>query len=223
MRMRRKKNLEPRVEESDNLLYREPSFFYKREDKEYAYKLDLKEAFGNDNPVVMEIGCGKGGCLKETALAHPELNFLGVERITNVIISALENGKGVKNLKFLNCDAQNLVFFLEKNSIEKILLNFSCPFPKKQYANRRLTNGKFLEIYKKICVPNFTIEQKTDSLDFFEYSLFEYAEKGFEVVEKTYDLYSESGFEEQKLYKTEFEKNFVEQGKPVRYVKVLCK
>lgn len=221
MRMRKKKNLETRVEESgENLLFREPSFFYKREDKEYAYLLNLKEIFANDNPVVMEIGCGKGGLIKRLATAHPELNFIGVEKITNVIISAMENGKGIKNLKFLNCDAQNLVFFLEKNAIEKILLNFSCPFPKKQYANRRLTNGKFLEIYKKICVHNFTIEQKTDSLDFFEYSLSEYEKSGFEIVEKTYDLYAEKGFEDKKIFKTEFEENFVEKGLPVRYVKV---
>lgn len=221
MRMRKKKNLETRVEESgENLLFREPSFFYKREDKECAYLLNLKEIFANDNPVVMEIGCGKGGLIKQLALSHPSLNFIGVEKITNVIISAMENGKGIKNLKFLNCDAQNLAFFLEKNSIEKILLNFSCPFPKKQYANRRLTNGKFLEIYKKICVPNFTIEQKTDSLDFFEYSLSEYEKSGFKIVEKTYDLYAEKEFEDKKVFKTEFEENFVEKGLPVRYVKV---
>ncbi len=219
MRMRRKKNLETRVEQTDNLLFREPERFFTMDNKE-DYKLDLKKIFGNSNPVYLEIGCGKGGLLKEMALNNPEINFIGVEKITNVMVSALENGKGINNLKFINCDAQNLSFILTENSIKKIMLNFSCPFPKKTYANRRLTNEKFLEIYKKICCHDFTIEQKTDSLDFFEYSLSEYEKCGYKIVEKSYDLYAEKSFSDKKIYRTEFENSFIAQNKPIRYVKV---
>ncbi len=148
MRMRRKKNLETRVEQTDNLLFREPERFFTMENKE-DYKIDLKRVFGNFNPVYLEIGCGKGGLLKEMALNNPEINFIGVEKITNVMVSALENGKGINNLKFINCDAQNLSFILTENSIKKIMLNFSCPFPKKTYSNRRLTNEKFWKYIKK--------------------------------------------------------------------------
>ncbi len=219
MRMRRKKNLETRVEQTDNLLFREPERFFTMDNKE-DYKIDLKKVFGNSNPVYLEIGCGKGGLLKEMALNNPEINFIGVEKITNVMVSALENGKGINNLKFINCDAQNLSFILTENSIKKIMLNFSCPFPKKTYANRRLTNEKFLEIYKKIGCHDFTIEQKTDSLDFFEYSLLEYEKCGYKILEKSYDLYAEKDFSDKKIYRTEFEEYFISQKKPIRYAKL---
>lgn len=219
MRMRRKKNLEERVEQTDNLLFREPERFFTMENKE-KYKIDINSVFGNANPVYLEIGCGKGGLLKEMALNNPEINFIGIEKITNVMVSALENGKGISNLKFINCDAQNLPFILNDSSVKKIMLNFSCPFPKKTYANRRLTNSKFLEIYKKIGCCDFTIEQKTDSLDFFEYSLSEYEKCGYRVIEKSYDLYAENNFADKKIFRTEFENSFISQNKPIRYVKV---
>ena len=221
MRMRKKSNLEKRVDKfTDILLVHEDPSSYKREDKETIYKLDLAQVFKNENSIHLEIGCGKGDFIKGLATQNSNINYIGVERITNVIITALEKCENTQNVKFLNCDAQNLSWYLPNNSIEKLYLNFSCPFPKKAYANRRLTNRKFLEIYKNICKPNFIIEQKTDSVDFFNYSLEEYESCGYKVLYKTYDLYSEIGLEEVKKHQTEFEKNFVSQGKKICYCKV---
>lgn len=218
MRMRKKSNLEKRVDKfTENLLVHEDPSSYKREDKESAFKLDLSTVFKNNNPIHLEIGCGKGDFIKGLSENYPKINYIGVERITNVIITALEKCEVLENVKFLNCDAQNLDWYLPTSSIEKIYLNFSCPFPKKAYANRRLTNKKFLEIYKKICIPNFTIEQKTDSVDFFNYSLEQYELAGYKVLFKTYDLYSEDGLENVKKHQTEFEKKFVSQGKKICY------
>lgn len=219
MRLRRKKNLEEKVElASVNLLARDGDAFFKNENKETAYKLDIKNIFPSGK-INLEIGCGRGTFAIEMASRNPEENYIGVEKLTNVLYSGLQKcTKPEKNLKFLNCDAQNLHYYLPEGVISKIYLNFSCPFPKKAYANRRLTNSKFLKIYEIIGDENLTIEQKTDSDGLYEYSLEEYAKCGWEIIDKCYDIYSDDRFIDKREVQTEFEKKFVSLGKPIHYI-----
>ncbi len=219
MRLRRKKNLEEKVEKiSVNLLARDGDAFFRHEDKETAFKIDIKKVFPTGN-INLEIGCGKGTFCSEMAKKYPDQNFVGVEKLTNVLYSALEKStQPEKNLKYINCDAQNLPYFLPEGCISKIYLNFSCPFPKHTYANRRLTNRKFLKIYEIIGDENLTIEQKTDSDGLWEYSLQEYEENGWEIVDKCWDIYSDDNYLSKRGIQTEFEQKFVSLGKPIHYI-----
>ncbi len=202
--MRKKKHLDERIAKRNNLYILENYDFYKQKDKQPDY-LDYKTLFGNDNPVEMEIGCGKGKFIVETARRNPDVNYIAVEKLSNVIVSAAELAEGLSNLVFLNLSAENLEFFIKKDSIRRIYLNFSCPYPKNTYANRRLTNPKFLKIYKNILVKDGFIRQKTDNVPFFEYSIECFKEFGYDISELTYDLHNAPNDE----ITTEYEDKFI--------------
>ena len=126
--------------------------------------LNYASIFSNSNPVHLEIGCGKGGFVNKMATLHPEVNFLAVEKISNVMIEACESALtlGVRNLHFLICAAEVLPKYIPEHSVGRIYLNFSNPLPKLGYVKQRLTNPRFLEIYKNLLVPGGEIWQKTD-------------------------------------------------------------
>ncbi len=213
MRMRRKKHLDERLSLSNGvLLFMENRSQYGRPKQEDFIKINFNEVFANDNPVFLEIGCGKGAFITELAFLNPDKNYVAVEKDDNVMVSAMERAieMGLKNVKFIICSAENLPFLLDIFSVDGIYLNFSCPYPKKTYANRRLTNPKFLDIYRKILKPNGVIVQKTDNVDFFNYSLESYAFCGYSVKEVTYDLYN-SEYVVGNIA-TEYEKKFVMDG-----------
>jgi len=213
MRMRRKKHLDERlVDVKDGLLFMENRSQYGRPTEDDFIKIDLSKTFANDNPVYLEIGCGKGGFIIEMALKNPNKNYIAVEKDDNVCVTAIENAikSGAKNLKFIICSAENLPFMFDAFSFDGIYLNFSCPYPKKTYANRRLTNPRFLDIYRKLLKPDGKIVQKTDNVDFFEYSLSSYAFCGYKVSEITYDLY-DSEYRIDNI-PTEYERKFVKDG-----------
>ncbi|MCD7871984.1 MAG: methyltransferase domain-containing protein, partial [Clostridiales bacterium] len=137
MRMRRKKNLESRLLECKEYLIdcvNEDLNFQNAEKADSL--LDFKEIFKNSNPVVLEIGCGKGAFACTYAQTHPEINVLAVERVANVIVTACETAEKAEigNIKFMKCNAEYLPSYIPKNSISQIFLNFSCPFPKAKYA-----------------------------------------------------------------------------------------
>jgi len=212
--MRHKKHLDERLQNcSDVLIARESEDFYRIPQEQRNFVVDLAKVFGNDHTTILEIGCGKGGWATENAKLHPEYNYVAVEKLSNVIVVACEQAQQqhLTNLKFINCAAENLLYFLPQNSIGEIALNFSCPFPKKTYANRRLTYTAFLEKYKRLLTDGGVIRQKTDDKDFFEFSLEQYAECGFVVKELTYDLHT-SGTEN---VPTEYEQKFVALGKKI--------
>lgn len=214
MRMRHKKHLDTRLENcADVFLARESQDFYDTPIDQRNFVVDPQAAFGNDNPIVLEIGCGKGSFAIKSAQLHPELNFIAVEKLSNVIVVGSEEAQKLEltNLKFLNCSAENLLYFLPQNCISEIVLNFSCPFPKKGYTNRRLTYKSFLEKYKKLLVDGGIIRQKTDDREFFEFSLEQYALCGFEVNDVTYDLHSEN----RENIVTEYEAKFIAEGKKI--------
>ena len=172
MRMRRKKNLGTRFERNEYVVLQKSTDIYRLPEEDRYDVQDLKEMFHNDNPVELEIGCGKGTFVTTKAERNPNVNYIGVEIIDNVIISAAETAKAknLPNVRFFNCGAEILQYLLPKNSISNIYLNFSCPYPKKQYENHRLTYSYFLEIYKFLLVDGGLIKQKTDNDGFFEFS-----------------------------------------------------
>ena len=215
MRMRKKKNLDSRLEAVSEYLtdceYKDLNFKNAKENRDL---LDLKGVYGNDNPLVLEIGCGKGTFACTYAAQHPELNLLAVEMEANVLVSACEKAKaaGLKNVHFMRCNAQYLPAYLDDNSVEAIFLNFSCPYPKSTYENHRLTSKAFLDIYKELMTENAVVCQKTDNQKFFEYSIESLSQNGFKLSNISLDLHS-SDFEGNIV--TEYEQKFVDEGKPI--------
>ncbi len=217
MRMRRKRNLEPRMEAcADLLLARgKPCQNLKEAAENYRTLLDFCEIFGNDNPVELEIGCGNGGFLLEKAKREPSTNFLAVEICTNVILTALERTKaaGLKNIRFLNIPAEILQCYIPAHSIGAVFLNFSTPLPEKSREKQRLTSLRFLKIYDALLENGGRIVQKTDSKEFFEYSLARYAEAGFAATIVSENLHR-SVYAKDNIV-TEYEANFSSKGMPI--------
>lgn len=174
--------------------------------------LPFNAIFGNDNPVYLEIGCGKGKFVCEMAKTHPEVNFVAVEKISNVLIEALERVKQeeLKNVYFLNCAAEVLEKYFEKGSVSRIYLNFSNPLPKEGYKKQRLTHPRFLRIYGGLIKKGGQIIQKTDDERFFDFSLESYREAGFNIIEECRNL---SLYPAEDDAETEHERRFKEMGK----------
>lgn len=213
--MRRKSRLDERITEcGEHLLITEGCDFYKKPEQEKYDIIDLKKVFGNDNLVMLEIGCGKGGFAFKIAEKYPEINFIAVEKISNVIIEACEKAdrEKPKNLRFMNVAAENLLYYLGEHSISRIFLNFSCPYPKYTYRNRRLTYFRYLDIYKKLLIKGGEIRLKTDNRGFFEFSLQSLSENGFILKNITLDLHAGDLTDN---IETEYEKMFVAEGKPI--------
>ena len=213
MRMRKKKNLDERLAAVRDYLVDigETKGGYDGLPFE-ANQLDLPALFGNDHPVELEIGCGQFAA--EFAKRHPERNILAVEVNPNVIVLACEKAKnaGLQNLRFLKIGAEKLGVLLPQESVERIYLNFSCPFPKKRQGKRRLTHDSFLHIYEKILVPAGEIHQKTDNRILFESSLCAFSRCRFELTEVTLDLHEN---EPEDNIMTEYETRFVSLGQPI--------
>jgi len=215
MRMRKKKYLNERLAAVGGNLFTinidDRNFNTAVEEKEY---IDFKSIFKNDNPIYLEIGCGKGKFACEFAKTHPEINLIAVEKAANVIVGACENAKkeNIENLYFIGGSAEYLPRFIAPNTIDRIFLNFSCPFPKKAYASHRLTHRRFLKIYKALLKKGAEIHQKTDNMHFFEFSIEEFSQSGFGLKNVTFDLHN-SGFEGNIV--TEYEARFSSQGFPI--------
>ena len=218
MRMRYKKHLEERMQAiAPVLLHREEEEFYRLSEEEKNFVVDPKTVFGNDNPLYLELGCGKGSFAIQSAKLHPDRNYIALEKLSNVIVVGCEQAmrEQLPNLRFLNCRAENLLHYLPEHSVTEILLNFSCPFPKKTYANRRLTSPNYIALYKRLLADGGIIRQKTDDKPFFDYSLESYAENGFETFDITLDLPADA----EGNIVTEYESKFREMGKPIYAVK----
>lgn len=185
----------------------------KRAAQSHEY-LDFEKIFKNGNPVCLEIGCGKGKFICETAAKNARLNFIAVEKISNVLIEALERAKaeGLENVYFLNCAAEVLEKYVPNGAIEKIYLNFSNPLPKEGYKKQRLTHPRFLEIYKRLLRNGGKIIQKTDDESFFDFSLESFAAVGLEAEEICRDLAAQPVEGD---VETEHERKFKEQGKKI--------
>lgn len=226
MRMRKKRNFDARMSaRADLLLARGAGGILNMKEAAETYRalLDFKAVFQNDNPVALEIGCGKGGFVLALAEKERNVNFLALEKMSNVILTPLEETarRGLTNVRFLNIRAECLPCYIPENSIDTIYLNFSTPLPKLGYATQRLTHRNFLEVYKRLLKAGGKIVQKTDDRDFFEFSLAEYEACGFALENVNYNLH-ENGNPEGNII-TEYESKWVERGLPIHRVEAVKK
>lgn len=210
MRIRRKKNLEDRIKNVKEFLI-ETDTSVKNvklavEKKEYVNVLDC---FGNNNPLCLEIGCGNGGFIIKTARKNIYNNYIAVEMIQNILVMAMEKAKdsNVKNLLFMNTGAEYLPKYIKPESVNKIFLNFSPPYPQKSYECRRLTNDRNVKNYYDFLIKGGMVIQKTDDLDFFNYSFEMFSKNGFTVIDTSSSLKTDIN-----NVTTEYEEKFSSQG-----------
>ena len=221
MRMRKKRNFDARMDVCGHLLLAKGAngiLNMKEAAEQYRALIDFTAAFGNNHPVALEIGCGKGGFVIELAKQTPNVNYLALEKMSNVILTPMEEVKKqqVENVRFLNVRAECLPCYIPEGSLDVIYLNFSTPLPKLGYATQRLTHRNFLEMYKNLLKKGGKIIQKTDDRDFFDFSLEEYKACGFALSEVSYNLH-ENGNPDWNIV-TEYEQKWVERGLPIHRV-----
>ena len=173
------------------------------------YKGNWREYFGNDNPIYIEIGMGKGDFIIENALRYKDINFIGIEKYDSVIVRAIQKSNELEldNLKIIRIDANKLDTIFDKE-IDTIYLNFSDPWPKDRHAKRRLTSPIFLNIYDKVFEGRNRIVMKTDNVNLFNYSLESLSEYGYDIIYKTNDL----NCLDNNNIMTEYEKRFYNLG-----------
>lgn len=224
MRMRRKRNLEPRMQACAAILVArgKPCKNLKEAAENYRALIDGEALFGRRAPLELEIGCGNGAFIAQLAARHPERDFLAVEVCTNVVLTAMERvmREHIPNVRFLNIAAEILPCYIPEGSVQRIYLNFSTPLPEAGREKQRLTSDRFLAIYRRLLCPGGEIVQKTDSAPFFDYSLRKFRENGFAVKDVTRDLHA-SEYAQDNIV-TEYEANFAAKGVPIcRAVAVL--
>lgn len=175
------------------------------------YKGNWKAVFGNDNPVHIEVGTGKGKFITGMAEANPDINYIGIELYVSVIVSALDRliEADLPNVKLLNVDGADLKEYFAKGDVSRVYLNFSDPWPKTRHAKRRLTYKSFLELYEAVLIDKGEIHFKTDNQGLFEYSLTSFSEYGLLLKFVSLDLHK-SDFEGNIM--TEYEEKFSERG-----------
>jgi len=209
MRIRYKKWARPELEASK---------FY--EDEPEKWKGKWKEHFKNQNqPFMLELGCGKGQFISKLALENQNINYLAIDLVDAMLGLAKRNieekyqnaKKEPENVMLTRFDIEIIGLILDKkDKVQRIYINFCNPWPRGKHRKKRLTHTRQLEKYKEFLVPNGEVYFKTDDDDLFIASLEYFEEAGFEIVEKTYDLHNEPIFE--KNIETEHEKMFTEQG-----------
>ena len=172
--------------------------------------------FGNDHPVHIEIGMGKGQFIMQLAKEHPDINYIGIERYSSVLLRALQKMEiePLPNIRFLCMDASIITEVFDKEEVAKIYLNFSDPWPKERHAKRRLTSRQFFERYDKILARNGVVEFKTDNDDLFAFSMEEVAEAGWTLDAHTFDLHHDPVLNEGNVM-TEYEEKFSSLGHPI--------
>ncbi len=179
------------------------------------YRGQWNRFFGNDNPLHIEIGMGKGQFIMALAAANPGINYLGIEKYSSVLIRALAKQEelALPNLRFLRFDAESIETVFTDSEVERIYLNFSDPWPKDRHAHRRLTSDRFLARYAQFLDPNGCIMFKTDNRGLFDYTLETAAACGWNRDDVTYDLHN-SPYEEGNFH-TEYEDRFSALGNPI--------
>lgn len=184
---------------------------------EKACKGKWKEVFGNDNPIHIEIGMGKGLFITEMARRNPDINYIGIEKFSSVLVRAIEKREletEMKNLFFIRMDAEEIEEVFDKAEVSYIYLNFSDPWPKDRHAKRRLTSRQFFARYNEILKKEGRVEFKTDNVDLFDFSLEEVGEAKWNLVDYTRDLHHEPRMNEGNVM-TEYEKKFSEAGNAI--------
>lgn len=201
MRLRKVKNAKEIIESSNYLILNPED-----------YKGKYKELFGNDNPIRIEIGMGKGNFIYNNALKYKDINFIGIEKFDSVIVRAVEKfGDDIlPNLRIIRMDALDIEKVFNKE-VDILFLNFSDPWPKARHENRRLTSINFLKKYDSIFKEEKHIIQKTDNRKLFEYSIISVTNYGYKLENISLDLYNDEELLKENI-PTEYETKFVSKG-----------
>lgn len=205
------------VKYAKELIHSYPDYMITKPKKCFGKWHDL---FGNAHPIKIEIGCGKGKFIYESALKHPEINFIGIEKFDSVIVRALEKiiARPLDNLKLIRMDANDIESVFVQGEVEQLYLNFSDPWPKKRHAKRRLTSPRFLKRYQAILEDKALIEMKTDNYPLFEYSMMMFNQDiSYDIMACNLDLYKNNLTDN---IQTEFEMKFVSEGHSIYYLKI---
>ena len=175
-----------------------------------------KEVFGNDNKIHIEIGMGKGRFLMDMAALHPDINYVGIEKYSSVLLRAIQKQEQLllPNVIFIRMDAENICDVFAPSEVDRIYLNFSDPWPKDRHAKRRLPSREFLKRYDKILVPDGVVEFKTDNEDLFNFALEEVEPAGWTLDAVTRDLHNDPVMNENNVM-TEYEERFSSMGNPI--------
>ena len=174
------------------------------------------EVFQNDHPIHIEVGMGKGQFIIEMARRNPEVNYIGIEKYSSVLVRAVEKLEDFEqdNLRLIRMDAENINEEFGKDEVDRIYLNFSDPWPKDRHAKRRLTSRQFFARYDQMLKKEGRVEFKTDNKALFDFSVEEVKEAGWILEECTYDLHNDTRLNEGNVM-TEYEKKFSELGNPI--------
>lgn len=185
MRLRKVKNARERLMVDNNKYFiNEPEL----------YKGKWNELFGNNNPLHIEIGCGKGQFMSTLAKLNPDINYIAIEKFDSVLLRCLEKiiNEDIPNLKIAVMDAAVLGTYFADDEVDRIYLNFSDPWPKSHHAKRRLTSPLFLDLYKHVLKDEGEIHFKTDNRGLFEYSLETFNNNGFKLSHISLDLHKDT-------------------------------
>lgn len=174
------------------------------------------QVFGNSNPVHIEIGMGKGRFITTLTSMNPDINYVGIEKYSSVLLRAVEKQDelNLPNLRFIRMDAENITSVFGKEEVDRIYLNFSDPWPKDRHAKRRLTSRQFFARYNEILKSTGRVEFKTDNRPLFDFSVEEVNEAGWKLSVCTYDLHNDEKLMEGNVM-TEYEERFSSQGNPI--------
>lgn len=211
MRMRRMRNLEPRMEKCSAYRIAEPA----------ARKGTWRELMPGARALWVELGCGKGKFTAETAQANPDVLLIAVERCREAMVVAMEKAKamGLNNVFYIDMDVAGIEDIFAPGEIDRLFINFPDPWPRKKNAKRRLTHRSFLDKYCRVVREGGEIHFKTDNAPLFEYSVEEFAACGLEVKSLTRDLHKDGivGI------MTGYEEKFHGLGTPINRCEVVCK
>ncbi len=203
MRMRKKKNLLPRMERCENYQIKDP----------FAMKGHWRELMESAGEIHLELGCGKGRFTAETAARNPDVLLIAVEMVPDAMVVAMERCRdmGLTNVFFVCANARELPEFFESGEVDRIYINFCDPWPKSNQAKRRLTHGNFLKLYRKVLPLGGQVHFKTDNAPLFAFSVEEIPNFGFTLSEVTDDLHAQGicGV------MTDYEAKFHELGTPI--------
>ena len=211
MRMRRMKNLEPRMEKCAALRIPEP------ETKKGSWRSLMPEA----EALWVEVGCGKGKFTAETAQANPNVLLIAVERCREAMVVAMEKARdmGLTNVFYIDMDVENIEAIFAPEEIDRLFINFPDPWPRKKNAKRRLTHRGFLDKYCRVVRTGGELHYKTDNAPLFEFSVEEFAACGLQVNNLTRNLH-ENGIVG---IMTGYEEKFHALGTPINRCEVVCK
>ncbi len=203
MRMRKKKNLQPRLERCNTLRINDPT----------QHKGHWRDLMPECSELRVELGCGKGRFTVETAANEPQVLFIAVERVLDAMVVAMERvqAAGLKNVYFVGIDASGLAEFFAPGELDRIYINFCDPWPGKRHAKRRLTHGNFLQIYRKVLRKEGQIHFKTDNTSLFRFAQEEIPQYGFTLSECTDNLHENGPVG----VMTDYETKFFAEGIPI--------